>query len=148
MKWVPGLENYYAVTTDGQIFSYRKGTPVEIHPSKIYDKAKTKVVALFIVLSHPTYPKRSIQRKGYVEVKHTRSSQFHRLIYETFSGSIPKGYVIHHIDFNVFNNNINNLQCVTRKQHSKYHKEYEAQWGIGTFKNLPATFVPPIPLIS
>jgi len=37
--------------------------------------------------------------------------------------SIPKGCVIHHIDHNVDNNNIENLQLLTISEHMKLHQE-------------------------
>jgi hypothetical protein len=47
---------------------------------------------------------------------------FHRLIYAFFNGPIPKGYDVHHIDFNSFNNHISNLQMLTRKEHNLLHR--------------------------
>lgn len=46
----------------------------------------------------------------------------HRLIYEQLTGTkIPKGYVIHHKDFNGMNNSINNLQMMTKEDHDTFH---------------------------
>lgn len=50
--------------------------------------------------------------------KHRKKFLVHRLIYETFKGKIPDGYTIDHIDSNSLNNNINNLQCVTKQQNN------------------------------
>lgn len=36
--------------------------------------------------------------------------------------AIPKGYDIHHIDFNRENNDIMNLVMLPKKMHNKYHK--------------------------
>ena len=36
---------------------------------------------------------------------------------------IPKGYVVHHIDGNVLNNNINNLSLMKWGEHSRFHFE-------------------------
>ena len=36
-------------------------------------------------------------------------------------GAIPKGYDIHHKDENKYNNDISNLQCITRSEHTKLH---------------------------
>ena len=51
------------------------------------------------------------------------SSKIHRDVQKYFFGVIPDGYVIHHIDNNPANNDISNLQCITRIQHSKIHAE-------------------------
>lgn len=45
----------------------------------------------------------------------------HRLIYEFFNGQIPPKYVIHHIDFNAQNNSIDNLKCMSKKDHDDLH---------------------------
>ena len=47
----------------------------------------------------------------------------HRLIYEYHHGPIPKGSVVHHIDYNAQNNHISNLQCMTKKDHDKLHAQ-------------------------
>lgn len=46
----------------------------------------------------------------------------HREIYEQIYGVIPKGYDIHHIDFNKLNNDISNLVCLTKAEHMRLHK--------------------------
>ena len=46
----------------------------------------------------------------------------YRLVYNYFGGIIPKYYQIHHIDYNRNNNNINNLICITGKEHRDIHR--------------------------
>ena len=46
-----------------------------------------------------------------------------RYIWEKYNGTIPKGMFIHHINGNGFDNRIENLQMVTRKEHGKIHRE-------------------------
>ena len=46
----------------------------------------------------------------------------HRLIWEDHYGkSVPKGYVIHHINHDKTDNRIQNLQCVKDENHKRYH---------------------------
>ena len=45
----------------------------------------------------------------------------HILIYETEVGPIPNGYIIHHKDGNGLNNNIDNLECLSRANHMITH---------------------------
>ena len=47
----------------------------------------------------------------------------HRAVWEYYNGVIPKGYVIHHKDFNPANNDISNLQMLTKSEHKKLHFE-------------------------
>lgn len=47
----------------------------------------------------------------------------YRRLYEDMTGEkIPKGYEIHHIDFNKKNNDIDNLVMLPKKLHRKLHK--------------------------
>ena len=48
----------------------------------------------------------------------------HRLIWEEHNGKIPKGFVVHHIDENKLNNDINNLELKSLKKHSSEHSRY------------------------
>lgn len=45
----------------------------------------------------------------------------HRLIWEKAYGEIPEGYIIHHIDGNKSNNDLSNLQMMSREEHSRLH---------------------------
>lgn len=46
-----------------------------------------------------------------------------KLVWITFNGSIPKGYVIHHKDRNPLNDSIDNLACLSRKDHIEEHRQ-------------------------
>lgn len=45
------------------------------------------------------------------------------LVYETFIGTIPKGYDVHHINHNKQDNRVENLELLTKKKHNETHKE-------------------------
>lgn len=47
--------------------------------------------------------------------------QVHILVYETFVGSIPTGYEIHHKNFNPSDNRLENLELLSREEHQKLH---------------------------
>lgn len=60
--------------------------------------------------------------KGYKNVCiNRREVAVHVLLYETFIGDIPEGYVIHHKDFNKLNNSLDNLVCLSNGEHTKLH---------------------------
>lgn len=48
---------------------------------------------------------------------------YHRYVWELNFGTIPKGYVIHHIDEDKSNNDISNLQMMTRAEHIILHHD-------------------------
>ena len=49
------------------------------------------------------------------------SYSLHRDIWRFFFGEIPKDYDIHHSDFNPKNNNLQNLELLTKSEHRKIH---------------------------
>lgn len=49
--------------------------------------------------------------------------RLHRYIWEYYKGEIPKGYHIHHKDHNKDNNELSNLELLTKEEHIKRHKE-------------------------
>ena len=60
---------------------------------------------------------------SWIKTHGTDPQSEHRLVYETHNGEIPKGMVIHHIDRNHVNNNIDNLQMMSKHDHDKLHGE-------------------------
>ena len=74
-----------------------------------------------------TYP--YLTPTGYVRVfdkRQNRKRKLHDVIYEYYKGTIPKGYQIHHKDFNKLNNDIDNLVMLTPKEHRDIHAK--AKW--------------------
>lgn len=60
--------------------------------------------------------------------KHKKAGVNYRKIYESHYGKIPKGYHIHHIDGDPFNNDITNLMCVSPEEHGEIHKNEFTKW--------------------
>ena len=52
---------------------------------------------------------------------YTTSISIHRAVWMYYNGEIPDGREIHHVDFNKSNNDISNLQLLTRLEHRKLH---------------------------
>lgn len=67
-------------------------------------------------------------RGGYLIVvlrdkKHKKTCRVHRLVAQQFIGDIPAGYVVNHKDYNVKNNNVNNLEICTQKENVRYSSQ-------------------------
>lgn len=69
--------------------------------------------------------------RGYYYNSHTRK-RLHQAVWISHNGPIPKGCEIHHKDLNKENNDISNLECLTRKEHHDLHNalltDEERQW--------------------
>lgn len=64
------------------------------------------------------------KRNGYYfNFNRNKKIYLHRYIWEKHNGEIPKGFIIHHKDNDRTNNNIENLECISRSDHSKGHKK-------------------------
>ena len=57
---------------------------------------------------------------GYVYIGRRRA---HRVIWEQHYGPIPKGWVVHHKDENRQNNDISNLEAMSRADHNTIHSK-------------------------
>ena len=65
-----------------------------------------------------------IDRNGCITIKIENKTLFkHRYIWEKHYGKIPKDMVIHHIDGNKQNNEIENLQMMTDMEHRKKYNQ-------------------------
>lgn len=52
------------------------------------------------------------------------SKRIYHLVWELFNGKKPKGYDIHHKDFNKMNDCIDNLECLSKSEHQKIHRQF------------------------
>lgn len=46
----------------------------------------------------------------------------HKLIYQNLHGKVPKGYQVHHRDYNITHNCRSNLTLILETKHRKRHK--------------------------
>ncbi len=65
------------------------------------------------------------------KIKEGKNCQAHRLIWEEHYGKIPEGYVIHHINGNKHDNRIENLSCISIKEHNQIHSKDRPIWNKG-----------------
>ena len=95
LKDIKGFEGLYAVTEDGRVWSYLRNKWLKPGINKGYYHVrlcKDGKIKIFLI---------------------------HRLVYTTFKGEIPKGLTVDHIDSNRLNNNLDNLQLLTRGDNAR-----------------------------
>jgi len=70
--------------------------------------------------NHKQIGHQRITKDGYIEVKVAEPNRFvllHRWLWKIWNGPIPKGYVVTFKDGNSQNCNIDNLECISQKEH-------------------------------
>lgn len=65
------------------------------------------------------------EKTGYY-LNSTHRKRLHRAVWEYHNGPIPKGYHIHHKDFNKNNNDLSNLTLIESKAHEKLHGDFNS----------------------
>lgn len=63
----------------------------------------------------------SLRNNGYYALTSSSRVYLHRYVWETEVGPIPPGFDIHHKDENRANNEITNLECISKSAHTKKH---------------------------
>jgi hypothetical protein len=67
---------------------------------------------------------------GYYRLTNSRKVHIalHRYVWEKEKGNIPVGYEIHHIDGDKSNNNLNNLECLSKADHTRKYSPHHNQY--------------------
>lgn len=100
MEWrdVVGYENLYQISEYGDI--RYKNNPTRMR--KFIEDRGYKLIML--------------RQFGWAKMFHA-----HTLVYRSFIGLIPDGFVVHHIDENRSNNHFSNLMIMKRGIHASFH---------------------------
>lgn len=64
----------------------------------------------------------------YRSTRRDKHIALHRYKYEKEVGKIPNGYEIHHIDGKKDNNDIKNLECLSKSEHTKKYSPHHNQY--------------------
>lgn len=115
-KWkdVKGFEGFYKVSNFGRLQSLKSGK------SHILSNKNKKKDYLRFVFSREKY---------------TKTYLLHRLVYETFVGSIPKNFEVHHLDGNKQNNIFSNLVALSKRDHQLIEVSLNPNRIIGMYKH-------------
>lgn len=97
-KWIKGYEGLYQISNHGRLKSFRRDSN-----GYICSNVNKNGWYLTIIL-------RDSSNK-------CKTYRIHRLVAEYFIGEIPQGYQVHHKDGNKQNNNVDNLEIISPKQH-------------------------------
>jgi len=117
--------SYHTEESKKKISEFHKG---KIVSAEIRKKISENHVGM-LGKNHSEESKKKIGEASYKGDKAKDISTYRtraRRIWEEYYGvKIPKGMVIHHMDFNPRNNEIWNLQLLSKKAHRRIHGQYE-----------------------
>ena len=105
LKLIDGFDDYY-ISPDGTIYSTKYSKRYN-HEGKL---------RLLKPRTHPSGYLYAGLFKGVGSSKQRLWRRVHRLVVESFIGPIPDGLEVNHKDLNKHNNNVSNLEIVTRRQ--------------------------------
>jgi hypothetical protein len=111
VKDIPGFEGLYAITQDGQIWSY----PKEWRSAKGLSAYQVHTGRWLKPSFNGRYLKASLRRKN-----QTQQIYIHRLVAITYLPNPFNLPEINHRDGDKFNNHVDNLEWVTRLQNAKH----------------------------
>jgi len=113
-------KNYIKYRNDFNIESLAK----EMGRTKNFICRKAKELGFTDISRSYTYNRKTIQGSGYVHIGH--HGHEHRIIMEKKLGrKLKKDEIVHHKDGNRMNNDISNLQVMTKSEHTKHHQTGE-----------------------
>jgi predicted DNA-binding protein YlxM (UPF0122 family) len=69
----------------------------------------------------------SLRNNGYYSLTTDDRCLMHRYVYQKEKGEIPDGCDIHHLDENKANNNIDNLECLPKSEHTRKYSPHNNQ---------------------
>ena len=128
-KDIPSFKRYYQASSDGLIRSVDRVVFSKRHNN--WKKLKSKL--LKSQLTGNGYEMVCFSKNG-----HKYTKRVHRIIAETFLGTIPVGLVVHHKDHNKLNNDVGNLEYVSKQKNSQeYHKTQGKATGVVPIKDIP-----------
>lgn len=71
----------------------------------------------------------SMRTNGYFAMTSGNRMLMHRYVWQKEHGPIPKDHDIHHRDGNKANNNIENLECLSKAEHTRLYSEFKNKYG-------------------
>lgn len=78
--------------------------------------------------------KYTVRNHGYLAKTNGDRTLMHRDVWEFHNGPIPQGWDIHHKDENKQNNELSNLECLPKAEHTRLYSPHNNQYTKGRKK--------------
>ena len=99
---------------------------IDRHLSNYYGEP----VVSFSYFNTKNHRAKSTNNAGYFIIQLERCYTIHRIVAETFLGSIPEGYDVDHIDGDKSNNCVTNLEIVTHQENMRRYYDLRRKSGV------------------
>lgn len=73
----------------------------------------------------------TLRNNGYFGLTTNDRILMHRYVWEFYNGKIPKGYDIHHLNNQKHDNRIDNLECLSKSEHTRKYSPHNNQYTKG-----------------
>ena len=73
----------------------------------------------------------TLRDNGYYALTTNKRTQMHRYVYEKEIGKIPNNFDIHHRNGKKYDNRIENLECLSKSDHTKLYSPHNNQYTKG-----------------
>lgn len=108
----------------------------KITRQSVYARFKRKGMKLRTLVKSNEYQifngkKYTKRNNGYYALTTGKRNLMHRDVWEYYNGIIPDKCDIHHIDEDKKNNDISNLECLSKSEHTKLYSPHNNQYTIG-----------------
>lgn len=126
----------YAMYTGGASLA-QVGEKFDITRQAVYDIFKTRKLPLraktFLPFVEFAGLKYTINSKGYYRctVGRIRTRFLHQEVWKAINGPIPDGFDVHHRDDDKTNNDISNLACLPKAEHTRLYSPHNNQYTRG-----------------
>lgn len=122
---------------------YLEGNSLEM-VGRVFGKTRQSVYGLFKYNGKPMRGKPkplpvidfngnkyTLRNTGYYGRTDAKRSLLHRDVWEAHNGPIPNGYDIHHINGDRQDNQIENLECLPKSEHTRLYSPHNNQYTKG-----------------
>lgn len=73
----------------------------------------------------------TLRNNGYYASTINNRILMHRYVWEFYNGKIPTGYDIHHLNNKKYDNRIENLECLSKSEHTRKYSPHNNQYTKG-----------------
>lgn len=73
----------------------------------------------------------TLRNNGYFGLTTNDRILMHRYVWEFYNGKIPQGYDIHHLNNQKHDNRIENLECLSKSEHTRKYSPHNNQYTKG-----------------